>query len=71
MMSIFLRHALASSDGELRPQFTVSIGIACYPDDGDDASVLGRRADRSMYEAKVAGCDKSRAWRQIDSSQVA
>ena len=66
-----LRHALASSDSELRPQFTVSIGIACYPDDGDNMSVLGRRADRAMYEAKVAGCNTSRAWRQIDSSQAA
>ena len=66
-----LRRALASSDMELRPQFTVSIGIACYPDDGDNVSVLGRRADRAMYEAKVAGCDTSRAWRQIDSSQAA
>ena len=66
-----LRRALASSDTELRPQFTVSIGIACYPDDGDDASLLSRRADRAMYEAKVAGCDTSRAWRQIDSSQAA
>ena len=66
-----LRHALASSDAELRPQFTVSIGIACYPNDGDKLSVLSRRADRAMYEAKVAGCDTSRAWRQIDSSRAA
>ena len=66
-----LRHALASSDSALRPQFTVSVGIACYPDDGDNVSILGRRADRAMYEAKVAGCDTSRAWRQIDSSQAA
>ena len=66
-----LRHALASSDTDLRPQFTVSIGIACYPDDGDEMSVLSRRADRAMYEAKVAGCDASRAWRQINSSQAA
>lgn len=66
-----LRHALASSDMELRPQFTVSIGIACHPDDGDNVPVLSRRADRAMYEAKVAGCDTSRAWRQIDSSQAA
>ncbi len=66
-----LRYTLERSDSALRPQFTVSIGVACYPEDGADASVLGRRADRAMYEAKVAGCDTTRAWRDVDSSQAA
>jgi diguanylate cyclase (GGDEF)-like protein/PAS domain S-box-containing protein len=66
-----VRHALhrklEHSDAELRPQFTVSIGIATYPDEGTTRLVLGRRADRAMYAAKVAGGNTSRAWHQLES----
>ena len=62
-----LRWKLEHSDAQLRPQFTVSIGIACYPDEGASTLVLGRRADRAMYAAKVAGANTSRAWHQLDS----
>lgn len=33
----------------------VSIGISIYPDDGDDADALLRRADVALYRAKSAG----------------
>ena len=62
-----LRWKLEHSDAQLRPQFTVSIGIACYPDEGTSTLVLGRHADRAMYAAKVAGANTSRAWHQVDS----
>jgi diguanylate cyclase (GGDEF)-like protein/PAS domain S-box-containing protein len=32
-----------------------SIGIAVYPDDGDDIETLLKRADKAMYHAKEAG----------------
>lgn len=62
-----LRRRLMQSDAELRPQFTVSVGIACFPDDGASTLVLGRRADRAMYAAKIAGGDTYRAWHQLES----
>ncbi len=35
--------------------FTISIGIAIYPDDGSDVHSLLKRADLAMYQAKDAG----------------
>jgi len=34
---------------------SASAGLAFYPDDGDDAQTLLRRADEAMYQAKRAG----------------
>ncbi len=42
---------------------TASLGIACFPDDGEDAETLIRNADAAMYEAKDAGRDEARAFK--------
>ncbi|GBG14635.1 uncharacterized protein NMK_2234 [Novimethylophilus kurashikiensis] len=34
---------------------SASVGIACYPDDGEDLKVLVSRADQAMYAAKAQG----------------
>jgi diguanylate cyclase (GGDEF)-like protein/PAS domain S-box-containing protein len=43
----------AVDDGDLRVSF--SIGIAMFPDDGDDADTLLKVADSAMYAAKKSG----------------
>jgi diguanylate cyclase (GGDEF)-like protein/PAS domain S-box-containing protein len=41
-------------------QVSCSVGVAVYPDDGQDMDELMRRADAAMYEAKSAGRDMAR-----------
>lgn len=41
-------------------QVSCSVGVAVYPDDGQDLDELMRRADAAMYEAKAAGRDMAR-----------
>jgi diguanylate cyclase (GGDEF)-like protein len=41
--------------GSLKEPITVSVGVACYPLDGDNADLLVSRADDLLYQAKGAG----------------
>lgn len=43
--------------GKYNLQFSVSVGIALYPDDGDDAATLIKKADVAMYRSKRRGGD--------------
>ena len=43
---------------------TTSIGIAVFPDDGEDVEALVKKADFAMYEAKKAGRNRFEYFRQ-------
>ncbi len=45
---------------------TPSIGVSLYPVDGEDAKLLIERADLAMYEAKKAGKNTFRFYKDID-----
>ena len=47
--------------GGTEVRITPSIGIASFPEHGDDEDQLSRRADASMYEAKRSGGNRLRA----------
>jgi diguanylate cyclase (GGDEF)-like protein len=57
-----LRDSFRAAD--LARGLSVSIGIALYPDDGDDASRLLQRADAAMYNVKSRGRD---GWKRYES----
>ncbi|MFP5344064.1 MAG: putative bifunctional diguanylate cyclase/phosphodiesterase [Gammaproteobacteria bacterium] len=48
---------------------TASIGIALFPDHGDDTETLLRRADLAMYEAKRAECGYALSQPQLDQAR--
>jgi len=43
------------SGSQLVGQITLSIGVASFPDHGEDKDALLRAADRALYKAKDAG----------------
>ncbi|MBI1396173.1 MAG: EAL domain-containing protein [Betaproteobacteria bacterium] len=49
----------------------VSIGIALYPADGDDAQTLMRKADLAMYHAKESGRNNARFYDDVLNTAVA
>lgn len=49
-----LRRAVESAYRQ-EVQVTASIGVACYPTDGDDVDALVQSADDALYQAKAAG----------------
>lgn len=53
------RRPFSLKSGPLR--VTVSIGVARYPEDGNDPPALLRAADQAMYQAKAAGGDAYRS----------
>jgi diguanylate cyclase (GGDEF)-like protein len=54
-----IRQAVASVrlplDREAYSEFSVSIGVALYPNDGETSDLLLRRADMALYRAKRSG----------------
>lgn len=52
--SAFARKRIRS-ETKKRIAFTVSVGVAVYPEDGEAARELAAAADRALYEAKALG----------------
>jgi diguanylate cyclase (GGDEF)-like protein len=50
-----LRETVAGHTFPRRKKLTVSVGLACYPEDGTNLEDLLRKADAALYEAKRSG----------------
>jgi diguanylate cyclase (GGDEF)-like protein len=69
-----IRQSLNSLDvpyGHYHLTTTVSIGIACYPINGDTRESILRAADRAMYGAKAAGRDHILSYEELQVLQEA
>ena len=66
-----IHHALDQSFelGDHRLQISSSIGIAVYPEHGEDRKQLMRHADAAMYEAKKQGRDRQNTADILDFSE--
>ena len=53
-----LRTQLSEIQIDDLPHITISLGIASYPEDGDDLDQLVKKADAALYTAKQAGRDR-------------
>ena len=54
--------ALAAPYPGVRPAVSASVGIAMYPEAGDDIAELLRHADAALYRAKSAGRQRAAVW---------
>jgi diguanylate cyclase (GGDEF)-like protein len=52
-------------------QCTLSLGIACYPDDGRDGKALIAHADQALYHAKHTGRNRAVAWPDVGAARPA
>jgi diguanylate cyclase (GGDEF)-like protein len=50
---------------------TISVGIACYPENGGTRDEILRAADQAMYAAKDAGRDHILSYDQLRLSENA
>ncbi|MBM4326280.1 MAG: diguanylate cyclase [Deltaproteobacteria bacterium] len=55
-------HTFKARDHALPHPVTISLGVACFPDDAQDSRTLVRRADEALYEAKRTGKDRFHLW---------
>jgi two-component system cell cycle response regulator len=51
-------------------QVTLSIGVACYPDDARDKAEIIARADQSLYAAKHGGRNRTVCYADIDRAKL-
>ena len=51
---------VSAADGALTLRLSFSIGVSCFPGDGESAAALLAAADRGSYAAKAAGRDRAR-----------
>ena len=52
-------------------QITMSIGVACFPGDGEDRAMLIEHADHALYHCKETGRNKVVAYQEFVAARNA
>jgi len=67
-----LRHGIQSlrDDRGEALGITASIGVACYPEDGDQPEAVLAKADRALYEAKAQGKNRVCCWGEFAADEA-
>lgn len=60
----------ATAGDERMRGISASIGVAIYPDDSVDASMLRRQADMALYRAKALGRDRCSIYAETEASVI-
>ncbi len=58
LRNIIVEHAFYNEEIKQNCQITISIGVACFPEDNDNPSELIKSADKALYHAKQTGRNK-------------
>jgi len=69
-----LREAIASSlfsngQGPLSEQITISVGVACFPQDANDKKRLLNSSDSALYAAKHGGRNQVRIYSKLEEQE--
>jgi len=69
--SLVGQHSFPHRDVQPGGRLTVSIGVASFPQDGEDAGQVIVAADKALYRAKEGGRDKVEAASRTDAEEAA
>lgn len=64
LRGVLAQHEFGTAAGVAMGQVTVSIGVACLPEDAQTGDDLVVRADEALYAAKRAGRNRVETWRK-------
>ena len=58
LRTLIAEHLFYNEDTKENCTITISIGVACFPDDSDNSADLIKSADKALYQAKQTGRNK-------------
>jgi two-component system cell cycle response regulator len=63
---LFAAELLTLAKSGLQIQLTLSVGVACFPQDAKNGEVLLKKADQALYQAKKAGRNQVKYWSESE-----
>ena len=70
LRTLIAEHLFYNEDTKENCTITISIGVACFPDDSDNSADLIKSADKALYQAKQTGRNKVCSALDVKSKSV-